>query len=249
MEQNQDIKNKITINDIMTNRKYRARAILVFYGILFVFLISYARTGNSNKEENKAKDNDTNKIIEKKDEIFNGFELIASKNFEFVYTFTVNENEMVSIGKKYNNKETFKTVVNKKEEIDYFADGSYARAKDKVSNSYTTISKPFVILDYFNVDLINEILNKSEKLSNIELTITNKELCSLISCTATNEEDINKIELELKNNNIVGIKIDCLAFLLSMNLKELDDGKIENANIVLEYNSFNLVENFELNWE
>ena len=242
-------KNKISMKDIMTDRKYRARAILAFYAILFTAVIIWSRSmpeipkkKDTNKEENNA-------VV--KEEIFEGFELISEKNFEFTYTFTLNENKIISSGKKHKNKEMFISTVNDEESIEYLVDGSFVKAKDKTKNKYVEINKPFIMLDYFDVTTINKILLKSEKVSETELTISNKELCLLINCTTENEEDINKIKLELKNDNIVSIDIDCLSLMPSLNLNPEGEEEelVEKANIILEYKNFNLVENFDINWE
>jgi len=248
-EPNTSKKNKLSMKDIMTDRKYRARAILVFYAILFTIVIIWSRSlpETVDKPKNNSKEETPNAKVE--EEIFEGFELIAEKNFEFTYTFELNKNKIISSGKKHENKEQFISTVNENDSVDYLVDGSFVKAKDKSKDKYVEINKPFIILDYFDISLINKILLASVKISETELTISNSELCLLINCSFENEEAINKIELDLKNNNIVNIKIDCLSLMSSVELNPEESELIEKASIILEYKNFNLVENFNINWE
>ena len=247
--------NKITMKDILTNRKYRARAILAFYAVLFLVLIVSFRTEGTkptNNKNNKEITNNGKDKNNKEEEIFGGFELIAEKNFNFKYTLIIDEDEITSIGKRYNNKEQFVMMKNSDEKFDFLVEGDIVKAKDESSiahNEYNIASKPYINIDYFDISIINKILNKARRISEKELSITNKELCLIVNCVSIKEEGLNTIELDIKNNNIVGIKIDWLALITSIRIDSAVNEEFKKATIILSYEDFNLVEDFDINYE
>jgi len=257
MDEKEKQKNKqLTAKDIMSDRKYRSRAILAFYAILFLVLIIMIRVDGSPTKNNNKKDNSNPKTEKpgdnKKEDMFDGFDLIASKSFEYIYILTINDDVFVSTGKKYNDKEMFTLVVNKKDKIEYLVEketikGKEVIAKDK--DAYVSMKKPIVELDYFDTDILNKILNKTEKISNNELFITNKNLCSILKCSTKDDTLTNKIELDIKNNYIIEIKIDYFSLISTLNTKLPVPDEIKKAFISLSYKNFNLVEDFDIKYE
>ena len=120
------------IADIFTNKKYRARFILILYFIFFLFIMIISRnslsTGEVNVDNKDEKVGNLNSIddattenmdMPKQNEtIYPGFEYINMNNYSFEYVLSLNNQEYTAKGKRFNNKFSF-TMQNNDEEALY----------------------------------------------------------------------------------------------------------------------------------
>ena len=206
---------KFKISEIYTNKRYYAIANLVFYSVIILFLIAAVRSNPTieNKDINK-KDNGVVQLDIK------GFEYIKNKNFK----------EVVYEGKQYNDKNLFENALEKKE---YFKTNNVLL--EKKEQDYILNNQFKVYFDFFDVDLINNIL-KASILEDEEYFITNKVFSEKVGFTQSDDE-LNGVYINITKQNgiITGLEFD---------LSEIS--KVEQS-IKLEYKNYGLIEDFDIN--
>ncbi len=249
-------KKKINISGILGDRQKRAWLILSIY-LLFIFiLIAMVRSSysNSNVESNKdsvsnnkelkdQKSEVNNEILkEEKDELDNLFSFIDQNNYNFDFVLNYNNDEYITKGKRYNNKFEF-SYSNKEQSISFI--GTETNLKMKKDDSYINIVFPYTYFNYFDNNLIKKIIRDSSYNEiNKTYEITSSKLNNLLNLSKEeNDLSINTIELETKNNRVVGIKID-----FSNALKQIDSTE-NTAKISLNYSNFGLIDDFNASFE
>ena len=220
---------KFKFKELFTNKQYRSIMVLAFYAILFTVLIVTIRTpGKSN----------FNNMVNKGTKI-DGYELIDNKNFSYKYTILVDDEEYIYEGKKYNNKDLF-TVTKDEESVDYYMidDKTYIKNGAKY---FETLSKPIIIFDFFDTDIIDRLITRSSAIEDEEnrYMIGNQNLYDVLSSDRVRVEDgDNFIVLKYRNSNITEINFEL------DNYAKIIGEKYDKVRIKLEYSDFNLIDDF-----
>ena len=247
--------NEFNISDLIYDKKYRSRLILGVYFVLFLVLILIIRIGdnkakelnnneieNSNTiESNNAIDDDTNEI--EIDELDKKFSYILKNNYNFEYNVEYNDNIYISKGKRFNDKQEF-VFGNNEPTLKYHVDGNLVEAK--ILNSeyeYRKMQLPYFYINYYNSNILRDIIKKSAVVEENVYEISNKDLYEFIESELKKEIDINdatnEIQLTLKNNNITEINLD-----ITNLVRNIENEEINSAKISLKYNNFGLIDEF-----
>ena len=247
-------------SELFTDKKYRSRLILAIYAIVFIILIAFLRTeikngnidSNSFNEENNNDmiDNNTNNNTDNNTDdnsyIENIFSYINMNNYNFEYTLYYNDDKYISSGKRYDRKYDF-DLTNGKQTMHYLVSGPIVKAKNKedIDASYMTTNLPYSYINYFDNDTLKEILINAKQISVDTYEITNGALAPLIDNRSnfiiSDDELVNHIMLEIKNNIVVGIDLDFSNLFFG-------DSDIFNFKISLKYSNFGLIDNFSVNF-
>lgn len=226
---NKKKKGKFNIKDLFTNKQYRAIAILIFYGILFVVIIIGMRAPrNFNVDESG---NHMSSL--------DGYKLIDGKNFSYKYTVTLDDEVYYYEGKKYNDKELL--TVNKDDvEEEYYFDNKNVYIK-RDNNYVLTDIKPYILFDFFNTDILDEIILRGVVEGDHKYKVTNQEVHNVIGeGIKVFEDSYNYIELMYRNDNITSITFDFSSYARAT---------YEDYNTIiinLNYADFNLIDDFEI---
>lgn len=239
---------KFNFLDMFLDKKYRARLILFLYLVFFIIIIVVIRTGNISNNSVDTTNNDKIEDIqvEVNNEFFlkDEFSYIDSNNYNFNFLINYNNQEVSSVGKRFDNKFMF-DVINDDNVANFIATGNLAKIKK--DEEYSTTDYPYVLFNYYNNSVIENILSDSTFDNSTGLyIISNEKLFSYIdnnsSIVLSNKTANNSIELVKKNNKVVTIIFD-----LSNIAKEINAFE-SSLNIRLEYYNFNLVDDFEFNF-
>ena len=238
------------LSSLFTEKKYRARLILGVYLVFFIVLISISRSSVSNNKESNAKkdiDENSSDVVEKENEkeekkdILPGFSFLSMNNYEFEYILHLNGEEYILLGKRFNDKLSF-TVSNKDEKKEYLVSGNTVKMKE--NEMYVNTKLPYYYINYFDNDVIQNIIRDSEKITDTEYEITNLKLSKYIDSSFkynNKEKDLkNSVDLTFKNGNVVGIDFDLVN--LFSDVDELNELKIS-----LNYKNFGLIDDFVIN--
>lgn len=228
---NKKEKGKFNIKDLFTNKQYRAIAILIFYGILFTIII-IGLNAPRNLGVNESGEHVSSLA---------GYKLIDGKNFNYRYTLNVDDEVFYYEGKKYDNKEM---VAVTKDEIteEYYFENKNVYIKNG-SNYVLIENKPFMLFDFFNTDILDEIILRSvvEDNENHKYKVTNQEIHNVIGEGIKKlDNGYNYISLVYRNDNITGITFDFSNYAMITN----ED--YHTIIITLNYFDFNLVDDFKI---
>jgi len=244
-------KNKFNLSDIINDRKQRSRFFLLVYLFIFIVLVIFIRTNlktnpvneskennNSNKEENNevVSDNNTN-ISEDLNEMFS---FIDMKNYNFNYSVDIGETISLFEGKRYNDKYSFTASLNNDSNVLYFnGTSNYIKAKEDENGEYKLVMFPYVLVNYFDTNVLKEMINKSTLEDNV-YKITTKEIGEIVKQDLINGDNINTIELIKSNNKITQINLDLSNAITSY----MKDSVV--TNISLKYSNFGLIDDFKI---
>lgn len=230
MKKDDDSK-KFHFKDLFTNRQYRSIMVLVFYAILFCAVIISIRTPKNISSTN---DNGT------KVSSLEGYALIDNGNFNYKYTIEVDDDVFVYTGKRYNEKELL--TINKGDDYqEYYIEKNktYIKENDKY---VMALSKPIIVFDFFNTNLLDELIIRGiliDRDNNI-YQIDNQDLYDVLNDDSVKvEKGDNFATLTYRNSYITGITFD-----LSNYAKVIGEN-YKKVIISLEYNDFNLIDDFE----
>ncbi|MBR4672726.1 MAG: hypothetical protein IKO78_05995 [Bacilli bacterium] len=239
--------NKKKFNIDLSDKKQRARAILVAYGIVFIILIIVIRTSGiaKNVSNNRTNQNNTNTNSTTNTTLTeqNGdFAFVNNNNYEFIVTLKYNKNEFVSKCKRYGDKYE---VIYSYNGIDYKYIGTLDNIHviNSTTNEYIQAELPYLVVNYYDIKVLEEIINNSTLVDD-KYQITNENLAKIgNSSSKKNKEALNYITLTKKNNKIVGVELDMTNMIKSMS-------NISTATTVnIEYSNFGLVEDFNIEIE
>ncbi len=243
-------KKKINISNILNDRQKRAWFILGAYFIIMLIIVAMLRStysSNKNKEPNNEVEeteekNNQNNEKKEKDELDNMFSYIDENNYSFHFKLNYNDEEYITNGKRNNNKFEF-TYSNNNQDL-YFL-GTVGNIKMKKDDSIVSIVFPYTYFNYFDNDILKKVIRAStynEENKKYEIT-SNKFNEVLGHNSATDDTNINTIELIVKNNKIVEINVD-----FSYALSTLDPSETK-AIINLSYSDFGLIDDFNASFE
>lgn len=213
---------KFKISEIFTNKRYYAIANLVFYSVLILILIASVRSNPTSKVNGSDNNNAQGNYVE-------GFQHIKSKNFNFMYVVKSKEQEIIYDGKQRDDKILFVNQLDKKE---YFKQKGIILEKKENDYVLNTTFKSY--FDFFDVDLINDIL-QSARFEDGEYFISNKDFSEKVGFPQTEDTVYGAYIQTIKQNDI----ITSIVFDFS----EIDTN-IET--ITLQYKNYGLVEDFDI---
>lgn len=213
---------KFKISEIFTNKRYYAIANLVFYSVVILVLIAFVRSKPTPKVNGSDNNNAQASYVE-------GFDSIKSKNFNFKYVVKSKEQEIIYDGKQRDDKILFVNQLDKKE---YFKQKGIVLEKKENDYVLNTTFKSY--FDFFDVDLINDIL-QSARFEDGEYFISNKDFSEKVGFPQTEDTIYGAYIQTIKQNEIItSIEFD---------LSEIDTN-IET--ITLQYKNYGLVEDFDI---
>jgi len=228
---NKKEKGKFNIKELFTNKQYRAIAILIFYGILFTIII-IAMNAPRNLGVNESGEHVSSLA---------GYKLIDGKNFNYRYTLNVDDEVFYYEGKKYDNKEMV-TVTKDDVTEEYYFENKNVYIKNG-SNYVLIENKPFMLFDFFNTDILDEIILRSvvEDNENHKYKVTNQEIHNVIGEGIKKlDNGYNYISLVYRNDNITGITFDF------SNYAKITNQDYHTIIITLNYFDFSLVDDFKI---
>lgn len=232
-------KKNFDFSKMLTEKQTKSRIILLAYLILIIGLIVMIRTSpkSTNKENNEEQKKDNN-IVEENQidaELKEMFSFIDGNNYEFKYTMTYGNDISVIEGKRYNKKVNFKLTENTNEPIEYI--GTEDNILEIGNDSSSAAS-----FNMFTSSFLKKVI-KSSTIKDEIYEITNEDLNKLMSnhVKLKNKDDINTLELVMKNNKITEVHLDM------SNLISDYTGEKTKALVVLEYYNFGLVDDFDIN--
>lgn len=240
-------------SDLFFDKTNRSRLILLCYLLLFVVLIVLIRTNTTdslnnleeeNNLENDQNNNVENDLSEEELEINKMFSYIDMNNYKFNYILYYNDDVYNIDGIRYDNKYSFE-LTNGANTLSYIASGETVKAKDKndLEASFFITNFPYYYLNYFNNNILKNLLTKAKKVADNKYEITNEELLDFVDGASNfvieDKEKANTIELELKNNIITNIYINMT------NLFSFSE-EIEKLEVKLNYSDFGLIDQFEV---
>ena len=227
--------NKFKVSDLATNKQYRAIIILIFYFFFFLVLIIAVR-GVLDKED--VSDNKETKEKVKEISKVKIFSSLKKKNFTYKYTLTVDDKVYVYNGEKYNDKDRFTITtsndIKKYVQIDNFS-------FEIKNNEQVLTDKPVYFLDFFDVDLLENIIKSSKDKSNNIYTINNRELDNILDLQfEVNNKLDNDIIITLDNGIIKRIDINYTNYV------KFNNRNIKKVLLTLEYDNFGNVDDFDI---
>ena len=236
-------KKKFNLSDAISDKKQRSRLILLGYTFIFIVLIAMVRLGNNNTSKNENKDN--NKKIEEKyenDEFDNLFSLIDENNYEFKYYLNYDNELYEAIGKRYNNKYSY--IFSKAGEVPIEFLGTTNNIKAKIYDNIEKAGLTYRYLNYFDNNLIKQILRNARKVDDNTFEITNLELSKISpEFEKIKSDNVNTIKINTKNNKIVEFEIDYSEATNELLNKEII------TTIKAEFMNFNLIDDFTTEFE
>lgn len=236
-------KKKINFSDTISDKQQRSRLILIGYVFIFIVLIIMVRLGNTNTSKDENKEN--NQIIEEKhenDEFDDLFSLIDENNYEFDYQLNYDNELYEAVGKRYNNKYSYTFSKEGETPIEFL--GTTNNIKAKVYNSIENAGLTYRYLNYFDNNIIKQILRSSKRVNDNTFEITNLALSKIIvEFNNISNNNINTIKISTKNNKIVEFEID-----YSQAASELLNREI-SASVKAQFMNFNLIDDFIAEFE
>lgn len=230
---NETNERKFKVTDLITNKRYTAILNLVLgFGTIIILIIMIRMSGGSVPNNTDINNNNVSEV--------EGFNNIKGKNFNFKYILKENEKQVVYEGKQRENKILFTDITNKNE---YYVIGDVVSMKK--GNDYIISNNPSKYFDFFDVDLVEEIISKA-KSDGEEYTISNESFASIINSGDTNIKEVDDdessgdiyIDITKSNEVIVKIEFDFEEYT------PLTYKNVKTATLTLEYSNFNLIDDF-----
>lgn len=178
----------------------------------------------------------TSKVKEK---INSPYQLIDNNNY--LVNMKLHIDDDIYYYKGYKNKERYyleltKEGDTKKEEYIIFKDFALL----KKLNNYTVVKIPYIGFNYFDTDLIKNLINKGVKDKDGSVIIKNLYLFN--KNDEYHSELTNKIDITYQNNYVTGYKIDFSNFIkdkenknkMLLDIKYYDFNKAKDININIE---------------
>lgn len=190
------------------------------YVIFIVFMIVMVRLNESNTKTEK----EVNKNI-------------TNSNYYFTYILTIDDETYYYEGKRYNDKYAFK-VSNEKESNDYYVYKDIALIKK--DNDYVLIDIPAFFVNYFDTNELNQIINMAEYDKNDKLYKVSTTNFALIYDLEINDNSINTIELEYKDNHLYKVKMDYTNYVIARG------EPVRRVYVELEYKEYGKVKDFDI---
>ena len=234
---------------IFTDKKYRARAILVGYVFLFLVLIFFLRvnlnktSSNNVTENNNVLEDNENPVVDDEDiQHDEEFDYIMSNNYEFEFTIYSDDGTFVAKGKRYDDKYDF-DLTDGNSVIEYLAIGNSVSAE--IDGEYYDTNLPYYYINYFDNENLYKIIAASNMVEEDVYEISNEKLYNYLHSSykknLTDKDLVNEIRIIKKNNFVIGIEFDLTNIINSLGI-----GKTKSTKVALNYSNFNLIDDFEV---
>ncbi len=255
--------NGFKLSDMLSDEKYKARFFLIVFGAIFVILILLVRTtgGNTTNKNSNTVVNDheqqtpvqtqtvtpSNEDLQNENSLYNRFSFLRLNNYQF--DFNVKAGKDINIaGNRFDNKYNMKVTINN-ESFDYQARNNMVKVK--AEGEWQTTDFPYVVLNYFDNDLLYYVILNSDKISDeeniVRYTISNEKLLNLlpnnVSANIYVEEKAlnNGIVLTLNNNKIKKIDLNLTNLIKKTN-------ELNELIISLEYSNIGQINDFSIDF-
>ncbi|MEG2564466.1 MAG: hypothetical protein RSA48_03485 [Bacilli bacterium] len=239
MEKNE----KTNFSEMLKDKKYRGIVFFVFYGIIFIVLIVFIRTGSSNNPSKPVSSPTPSPLITPKPSNI-------LTNYNFVYTIKENDNTAIFTGKTFDNKQEFTSIINGKTRNFYKLGDNYL---SKENSKYVVTTNPYLYPTFLDLTKLNAVLDLGEakEASNIS-TYTVAVLDIFDVFTPDIDYDgfeiakikDDKIIVTRANNNITKVEYDLSNFIDYYS--KLTKGHVSKLTITLEYTNINQTADFTI---
>lgn len=220
--------------DLVTNKQYRAIIILVFYFFLFFALIISIRNMESNELQKKE---DTLQSITNSSKI-KGFSLIKQANFNYKYTLNIDNTNYIYEGKKYNKNDSYTLTVGPTKQTYITVDNFTFERKN---NENILADKPYYYIDFFDPNILENIIIKANGKENNIYTITNSNLDKILgNKIGIDDHKENNILLQYTDEVVTRIDIDYT------NYAKYNGLNVNRVYLTLEYSDFGIIEEFNI---
>ena len=210
----------------------RGRSLLFFGGYLIFFIILFIIIGTASRSSVTSED------YEKSDSIKYNISSIEDNNYSYKYTITVDVNDFIFEGKRYNDKELFKY-----NNINYYKDNSNNNIFKKEDNIWIKAEDPNDFSFFTDIDNLKKIEEKATYISKTDYE-SGKRVYNYEISTTTLEKIISDVDIDLddKPNELI-VSTDEDEVVYSMKLKLDSYGKYKQLcnkylTIELEYDEF-----------
>ncbi len=239
LEEQENNKTKKSVVGILKSERLKSALGLCFYLVMIVLLVLAIRANKSNKNEANKKDVVTEVNEQTVTSQVSGFTPIKRANYKYNYTVTIDDNNYIYSGIRYNDKQQLSLTDGKLTNQFYIISDI---ALTKKNSDYVLSDIPYYYINYFDTGVLEKILLSStydEKKDTF--TISNKFL-DIITGNKENstDETLNYISISYKNKNIDAIEMDVTNYVKSRFVN------VKKVVINLSYSDFGLVEDFEI---
>lgn len=232
--------------------KNRSRLFLII-GVLIVgaLIIGIRLTPSNYNNNNKSKENikeekeneSTQNNSNIKNEINEMFYFLDGKNYEFKYELKYNDDIYVSTGKRVGEKLEL-SFSNNEQTLKFLSNGDITKVYRE--GEYTSSPLPFYYINYYDIDVLKLIINNSVKENENKYIINTNTLANITNLNydyiVKDNDKYCSMLLELKNNKIVGMKLN-LSNLFNSN------EELKTLEVSMEFNNFGIVDDFIINFE
>ncbi len=222
----------------IVDKRWRSIIIMGFYVVLFGFLIIAIRYDKyqEKKELKRQQELEEAQKIHSTNDLQ---EYLKGTNYSFQYVLKLDDVTYQYVGKRYDDKQKL-VIQSGMSNADYYIYGDIGLKKS--GDEYILADLPFHYFNYFDIDIINNIINQStyDELTNTyEITSSNFNEAIKQKATMSNKS-INTISIAYTDNNISAIIIDFSNYVKArrekysfavLELKYQDFGKITDFSI------------------
>lgn len=222
----------------IVDKRWRSIIIMGFYVVLFGFLIIAIRY-DKYQEKKELKRQQELEEAQKIHSTSDLQEYLKGTNYSLQYVLKLDDVTYQYVGKRYDDKQKL-AIQSGMSNADYYIYGDIALKKS--GDEYILADLPFHYFNYFDINIINDIINKStyDELTNTyEITSSNFNEAIKQKATMSNKS-INTISIAYTDNNVSSIIIDFSNYLKArrekysfavLELKYQDFGKITDFSI------------------
>lgn len=231
--------------------RYHAIAMLIIYGIFFIFVVVFIRTNSSsinksttNTDTSTTASPTTSSVINNDNsntEDNNSYTVENDINYSYSYTINYNNSSEVYIGKKIDDKEKF-TLVKDNNTVNYAKlDDNYLILKE--DNIYHITETPSKFLKYCDTDTILTMVEKeilTENSEGIKYSVSNASLSKAFNDNIIADNELeNTIKLTITDNTLKSIYLDLSNYINSI-------GDNSSLTINMEFVDIGTTEDFEI---
>ena len=254
--------NGFKLSDMLSDEKYKARFFLILFGAIFVILILLVRTTGGNTTNKNANNNTINnneqqnpvqtqtvtpteEDIQDENSLYNRFSFLRLNNYQLDFNVTAGKNVKI-VGNRFDYKYDLKVSVDN-ESFEYQARNNMVKVK--VENEWQTTDFPYVLLNYFDNDLLYFVIANADKISDeeniVRYSIKNEKLLNVLpndvsaNIYVEDKELNNGIVLTLKNNKISKIDLNLTNLVKKTN-------ELNELIISLEYSNIGQINDFNI---
>jgi len=256
--------NGFKLSDMLSDEKYKARFFLIVFGVIFVVLILLVRTTGGNTTNKNSTINNTNNNeqqppaqtqtvtpseddLQNENSLYNRFSFLRLNNYQLDFNIKAGKDIKIA-GTRFDNKYNLKVTV-ENETFNYQARNNMVKVK--VEDEWQTTDFPYVLLNYFNNDMLYYIIANADKISDeeniVRYTINNEKL---LNALPSNVSSNIYVEDKTLNNGIVLTLNNNKIYKIDMNLTNLikKTNELNELVISLEYSNIGQINDFSIDF-